>query len=60
MGSVTLRTFVIALAVALGLTLCGCKEHDTKGCRCGKAYIAKDKTCHKCPCECPKCDGDCD
>lgn len=26
------------------------------GCRCGKSFISELKTCHKTPCECPKCD----
>lgn len=27
------------------------------GCRCGRSYISETYTCHKCPCECPKCDN---
>lgn len=26
------------------------------GCRCGGSYINEGYTCHKCVCECPKCD----
>jgi hypothetical protein len=52
----------VALAIASLVVSATCLVPSTAeaGCRCGRSYISESYTCHKCTCECPKCDySDC-
>lgn len=50
-----MRFWFLMVFVVCALGLSGCR----KGCRCGKSRINKEKICHKCPCECDKCEKRC-
>lgn len=46
----------ILTCVALSISFVAAGPSRAEACECGRGHISPKKTCHKSPCDCPRCD----